>query len=143
MTNLLESDTFGNFVVDSKAGAVSLRTNGTSRLIASSVQITTTLPLRGQNGTVSAPAFSASADTNTGVYFPAADTVGVSTNGIERFRINSQGELINNGVFYYNARTISADVTLSATSNAMSIGPLVINDGVVVTVPDGGSWSVM
>jgi hypothetical protein len=65
------------------------------------------------------------------------------TNNTERVRIDADGDLINNGVFYYNGRTISASVTLSATSNAMSVGPLTINDGVVVTVPDGGSWSVL
>jgi hypothetical protein len=69
--------------------------------------------------------------------------LGLFTNNTERVRITTSGDLINNGVFYYNGRTISASVTLSATSNAMSVGPLTINDGVVVTVPDGGSWSVL
>jgi hypothetical protein len=75
----------------------------------------------------------------TGTYLPMT----FYTGGSERVRITTSGDLINNGVFYYNARTITASVTLLATSNAMSLGPLVINDGVVVTVPDGGSWSVL
>ena len=32
----------------------------------------------------------------------------------------------NTGQFYYNARTISANVTIGATENAMSVGPMTI-----------------
>jgi hypothetical protein len=32
-------------------------------------------------------------DTNTGVFFPAADTIAMSTNGTERWRLNSSGNL--------------------------------------------------
>lgn len=44
-------------------------------------------------GTVSAPAITTSGDTNTGIYFPAADTAAVSTGGSERMRIDSSGNL--------------------------------------------------
>ena len=50
---------------------------------------TTTTALSAANGTVSAPSLQATADTNTGVYFPAADTVGVVTGGTEQFRFGS------------------------------------------------------
>jgi hypothetical protein len=42
-------------------------------------------------GTVSAPAITTSGDTNTGVYFPAADEVGITAGGTERMRISSTG----------------------------------------------------
>jgi len=42
-------------------------------------------------GTVSLPSITATGDTNTGLYFPAADTVGVSTGGSERMRIDAAG----------------------------------------------------
>ena len=44
-------------------------------------------------GSASAPAITTSGDTNTGVLFPAADTVGITTNGTERVRIDSSGNL--------------------------------------------------
>jgi hypothetical protein len=44
-------------------------------------------------GTVGAPSLTTSGDTNTGVYFPAADTVGVATGGSERLRIDSSGNV--------------------------------------------------
>jgi hypothetical protein len=42
-------------------------------------------------GNSSSPSVVPSGDTNTGVFFPAADTVSIATGGIERFRITSVG----------------------------------------------------
>ena len=44
-------------------------------------------------GTAAAPSLSTPADVNTGLYFPAADTIGLSTNGTERVRLDSSGNL--------------------------------------------------
>jgi len=45
------------------------------------------------SGTASAPSISPSGDTNTGLFFPAADTLALSSNGTERMRINSSGHV--------------------------------------------------
>ena len=42
-------------------------------------------------GTALLPSITTSGDTNTGIYFPAADTVGVSTGGVERVRVDTAG----------------------------------------------------
>jgi len=47
------------------------------------------------NGTVSDPSFAASGDTNTGIYFPAADTIGFVCGGTEDFRVDGDGQLWN------------------------------------------------
>ena len=44
-------------------------------------------------GTVALPSITVSGDTNTGVYFPAADTVGITGGGTERMRIDSSGNV--------------------------------------------------
>ena len=49
----------------------------------------------------------------------------------------------NTGQFYYNSRTITANVTIGATDNAMSVGPITIADGVEVVINDGGEWSIV
>lgn len=49
----------------------------------------------------------------------------------------------NTDVFYYNVRTISADKTILGTENAMSVGPIEIDDGVTVTVDAGGEWVIV
>ena len=47
------------------------------------------------------------------------------------------------GVFYENATTLTQDYTISTGYNAMSAGPITINDGITVTVPDDSSWSIV
>jgi hypothetical protein len=44
-------------------------------------------------GTVSAPAITTTGDTNTGIYFPAADTIAFTEGGVESMRIDSGGNL--------------------------------------------------
>lgn len=55
---------------------------------ANATQITPNL------GTAAAPIYSFAGDTNTGIWRPAADTVAVSTNGVERWRVDSTGKLV-------------------------------------------------
>jgi len=45
------------------------------------------------DGTESLPSLTNTGDTNTGVYFPAADAVSVSTGGSERMRIDASGNV--------------------------------------------------
>jgi hypothetical protein len=47
-----------------------------------------------QAGTVSAPAITTSGDTNTGIFFPAADTIAFTEGGAEAMRIDSSGRLV-------------------------------------------------
>jgi hypothetical protein len=75
------------------ADQAAITTGGTARLTVTTAQFTGTLPWRGQNGTAAAPALSASGDTNTGIYFPAADTIGFTEGGVEAMRINSAGDV--------------------------------------------------
>ena len=63
--------------------------------ISNPVAITGTLSTTGvatfPAGTVALPSITTSGDTNTGVYFPAADSVGITTGGTERIRVSSSG----------------------------------------------------
>jgi hypothetical protein len=85
----------------------------------SSVSISTNLQLPA--GSVGTPALNAganSSDTNTGIYFPAADSLSISTGGVERFNINSSGV----PTFTYNDNTFQGINirNLSNTSNALN-----------------------
>ena len=42
-----------------------------------------------------------------------------------------------------NAATITQNSTINAGNNAMSAGPVVIDDGIVVTIPTGSRWVVL
>ena len=63
------------------AGSANFTFNGTSATVAN--------PLFLPDGSASAPALSNTGDTNTGLAFIAADTVGVVTGGTEQFRFGS------------------------------------------------------
>jgi hypothetical protein len=63
-------------------------------------------------GTVALPSITKSGDTNTGVYFPAADTVGITTGGVQRGAFSSTGLAVTGA--------ISASGTLSVNSNNIS-----------------------
>jgi hypothetical protein len=48
-------------------------------------------------GSAAAPSISVTGDTNTGIYFPAADTIAISTGGTLRVSVNSSGSLVTVG----------------------------------------------
>lgn len=56
------------------------------------VTISGTTGITGPDGSASTPSL-AGADTNTGVFFPAADTVAIATGGAEAMRIDSSGNV--------------------------------------------------
>jgi hypothetical protein len=47
------------------------------------------------------------------------------------------------GIFYENDQSLSTNYTIVATKNAMTAGPITINDGVTVTIETGGRWVVL
>jgi len=46
-------------------------------------------------------------------------------------------------VFWENDQTITYSYTIKGNRNALTVGPVEINDGVIVTVPDGSRWIVI
>lgn len=75
-------------------------------------------------GSVSTPGITVSGDTNTGIFFPSADTIAFAEGGIEAMRINSDGQQVvlagsaslpvltttgdtNTGIFYPAADTVA------------------------------------
>ena len=44
---------------------------------------------------------------------------------------------------YENTLAVSTSYTISAGSSAMSVGPLVINSSVTITIPAGSKWVVL
>jgi len=93
------------------------------------------------DGSAAAPALTNTGDTNTGVFFPDADTVAVSTGGTERMRITSGGNLLLSSSAariqgdFSNAtvgnRTFFQDKT---TNNATSVGAIPNGTGAEASV---------
>ena len=49
----------------------------------------------------------------------------------------------SDAIFYENGQTITTSYSITASTNAMSTGPLTVNSGVSVTVPSGSRWVVL
>ena len=46
-------------------------------------------------------------------------------------------------VFWENAQTVSSDYTITASTNALTLGHLMINSGITVTIPSGARWYIL
>jgi hypothetical protein len=93
--------------VTNLTGTASININGTVGATTPTTGAFTTLGATGvvtvSAGAVGAPAIIPSGDTNTGVWFPAADTVAVSTAGAEAARILSTGAVLVNQTSSYSS----------------------------------------
>lgn len=49
----------------------------------------------------------------------------------------------NDQIFIENGQTVTTDYTISASKNAGTFGPISIDSGVTVTIPDGSVWSIV
>lgn len=68
--------------------------------------------IQGPNGTESIPTYSFEVSSNTGMFRPAANEIGFSTNGTERIRIDSSGDLdILTGDLIVDTDTLYVDVS--------------------------------
>jgi hypothetical protein len=118
------------------ADQAAITTNGVARLTVNTTQFTGTLPWRGQNGTAAAPALSASGDTNTGIYFPAANTIGLVTNGSEGARLTSTNDLQFNSGY----GSVATAYGCRAWVNFNGTGTVAIRaSGNVSSITDGGT----
>jgi hypothetical protein len=68
-------------------------------------------------GTVSAPAITTTGDTNTGIFFPAADTIAFTEGGVESMRLDSDGQVIISA----NNTTNGLRITQVGTGNALLV----------------------
>lgn len=78
--------------------SLGLVTGGAARFTLSTSAMTTTLPLRGQAGTVSAPAVSFSSDTDTGLY-NTANVLLFAAGGTAIANVSATGITVTSGVF--------------------------------------------
>ncbi len=89
------------------------------------------------DGSASAPTLTNDGDTNTGIFFPAADTVGITTGGTERARVDSSGNLglgVTPSSWASNWKAIQTSTCASFGGNnddkLTAIGNNFYNDGV-------------
>jgi hypothetical protein len=103
--------------VTNLTGTASININGTVGATTPTTGAFTTLSASGvatfSAGTVTAPAITTTGDTNTGIFFPAADTIAFTEGGVESMRIDSSGIVTG---------TAGNLMLVSATSQATTSG---------------------
>ena len=78
-----------------------------------------------------------------------SNEITLGNSSVTKFRIPglsfsiSAHAVINGGVFYENAQTVSSDYTVTSGNNAMSAGPITIDNGVTVTVPSDSTLTIV
>ena len=98
MTSILKVDTIqdqaGNNIINESSDTITIGASGDTITIPSGATLSSTDPLVFPAGTVSLPAITTTGDTNTGIFFPAADTIGFAEGGAEAMRIDLNGNVL-------------------------------------------------
>ena len=92
-------------------------------------------------GTVSAPAITTTGDTNTGIFFPAADTIAFTEGGVESGRFTSTGalQLSNNLTFTGTGNRITGDFSNATQANRVAFQTSTVNGVSTITVLPNGT----
>jgi len=81
--------------------------------------------------------------------FSPTSTPAASTNNTvyvwngSAWRTSAFAESASDRVFQLNTMTVSSDFTLPGAESSLSAGPITINDGVVVTIPNNQNWVIL
>jgi len=87
-------------------------------------------------GTAALPAITTTGDTNTGIFFPAADTIAFTKGGAEAMRINSSGNVgvgtttPTNGKFEVSGVSNTVAMAISGAASSTNIGLYVSTDAI-------------
>lgn len=100
---------------------LALQVNGTTAMTVSASQVVSFVnpvtfsgAVVAPAGTVSVPGITTTGDTNTGIFFPAADTIAFAEGGTEALRLTSTGAIAVNGASNYG----SSGQVLTSNGNA-------------------------
>jgi hypothetical protein len=96
MGNLVFQATLGgqvNLVGPNTASTFNLNVPAVSATLATTDANTFTAAQTFTAGSAAAPAITTSGDTNTGIFFPAADTIAFAEGGVEAMRLDSSGNM--------------------------------------------------
>ena len=111
----------GVITTSDNTGNLNIQSGGSTKIAVTSagVAVTGTLSSSGATtfpaGSAASPAITTTGDTNTGMFFPAADTIAFSEGGTESMRLNSNGNLALQGA---TTSATGVGITFPATQSA-------------------------
>jgi hypothetical protein len=99
------------------AGDLRVSVSGTNVISATPSVVSVNTQVQNVNGTAAAPAYSFTSDTNTGIYGPSSDTLGIATGGIQRVSIGTNTINTTNTVLGPDGSVTSPTYSFSGESN--------------------------
>jgi hypothetical protein len=115
--NGVTSNTSGIKVAGSNDGILELQTTTAGGAVTTAMTINTTQQVAFTAGTAAAPSITPSGDPNTGIFFPAADTIAFAEGGAEAMRIDSSGNLLVGTTTAVQKLTVSGQLSLKNSQN--------------------------
>ena len=112
MSTIINATTTNGVVIQpDNSGSLVLQTNnGTTALTIDTSQRAAFVA-----GTAALPAITTTGDTNTGIWFPAADTIAFAEGGTEAMRIDSNGRWMVNATSPLNGGTARGSMKFDGT----------------------------
>ena len=140
MSSILKVDTIqdqsGNNIINENADTITIGASGDTITIPAGATLSSTDPLVFPAGTVSAPAITTTGDTNTGIFFSAADTIDFAEGGV------ATGQFDSSGNFKFNSGygSVATAYGCRAWVNFNGTGTVAIRDsGNVSSITDNGA----
>lgn len=148
-STLVARDASGNFTAGTITAA--LTGNASTATTLQTARTINTVSFNGSANIVVEPYVESDESTNATRYITFVDS---TTDGHQRlnedsnFTINpSTGTVTTNGafasIFSLNKNTIDTSYSIPSGYNATSAGPVVINNGITVTIPTGSTWVIV
>ena len=131
------SDDAEAMIKGNENGDVKLYFNGAEKLATTStgIDVTGTLSATGVltviDGSTSAPSISNAGDSNSGIYFPADDELGLLVGGSRKLHVTSSGVAFENGDLTVSGTLNGITTTRSVSGNRWGVLPEVASNGVM------------
>jgi len=129
----------GTTLTTNGSGGINISASGSDLTMNSAGGIFT-----GNGGNANNPIVANVSDTNTGFFYPAADTIAVTTGGTERFRIGASGQFGIGGATYGTAGQVLTSGGASAVPTWGGAGKVLqvqYKRGGVTTTSNSGGWT--
>ena len=111
---------------------------GKTLAVAGTLTVTGSATVEFADGSAAAPSITNDGDTNTGIFFPAADQVAITTGGTQRAVVDASGNVGIGTSSPYSQLDVSSSIVSPTTGEATGVGSIRITNGASALSSAGG-----